>query len=65
MEKNKFDVTGAIISYEQGELDETGVLELFAELIKTGLVWSLQGCYGRTAQGLIEAGYITRDGKIA
>jgi len=53
-----------IISYESGELDNEGILELFAELIKTGQAWHLQGCYGRTAQGLIDKGLIDRHGVI-
>lgn len=46
-----------IIAFEQGELDLDETVELFQELIDTGLAWSLQGSYGRTASRLIEAGY--------
>ena len=46
-----------IIAFESGELDEEGVIELFQELIDSGLVWKLQGSYGRTAKALIDAGY--------
>jgi hypothetical protein len=53
-----------IISFESGELNNEGILELFAELIKTGQAWSLQGCYGRTAQGLIDKGLIDSQGTI-
>ena len=31
------------MDYEEGNLDNDGFLTLFAELIKSGLVWSLQG----------------------
>ena len=48
-----------IMAFESGELDEEGVLELFQELIDSGLAWQLQGSYGRIAQNLIEAGYCT------
>ena len=39
-------------------------LQAWAYLIKTGLCWSLQGWYGRTASGLIEQGVISKDGEI-
>ncbi len=51
-----------IIAYETGELDDEGTLDLFAELIRTGAAWSLQGSYGRTAAGLISAGWIDHSG---
>ena len=47
-----------ILAYENGELDEAGVIELFQSLVNTGLAWSLQGHYGRTAKALIEAGLV-------
>jgi hypothetical protein len=46
-----------IIAYEQGELDEEGIIDMFQELISSGLAWELQGSYGRTAKALIDAGY--------
>ena len=49
-----------IIAYEAGELDEPRTVELFQELIDTGLAWQLQGSYGRTAQALIKAGVCHR-----
>ena len=53
-----------IISYECGELDSKGILELFSELIKTGQAWSLQGHYGRTAKALIDKELINTQGVI-
>jgi len=53
-----------IVAYEQGELDESDTLGLFADLIKSGHAWILQGHYGRTAQRLIEAGQIDHKGVI-
>jgi hypothetical protein len=46
-----------IIAYEQGELDEEGIIDMFQELITSGMAWKLQGSYGRTAKALIDAGY--------
>lgn len=53
-----------IIAYESGELDSWEIIALFAELTKSGLVWSLQGSYGRTATSLIEKGYISSTGEV-
>lgn len=49
-----------IINYEDGVLDEAQIIEGFQELIDDGIVWQLQGHYGRTACALIEAGFCTR-----
>ena len=48
-----------IFAYEQGELTEEEVIELFQSLVDNGLVWHLQGHYGRTALQLISAGLVT------
>lgn len=50
---------GKLIAFEEGELDEEGVIELFQELVDNGMAWTLQGFYGRTAMALAEEGYIT------
>jgi hypothetical protein len=48
----------AMVAFEEGELDEDGVIALFQELVNSGLAFRLQGFYGRTAMALIEAGLI-------
>lgn len=58
------DQVSQIMAYEQGELDDDQVVGLFASLVKTGLAWSLQGSYGRTAHALIKAGYISQAGEV-
>jgi hypothetical protein len=45
-----------IIAFENGELNEDGVVSLLQDLIDSGMVWKLQGFYGRTARDLIDAG---------
>ncbi len=55
---------GLIIAYESGGLSDKKTIELFAELVKDGSAWSLQGHYGRVATALIKAGYIDKMGKI-
>ena len=51
-----YDLTGQVIAWEQGELDEEGAASLFQHLINNGMAWSLQGAYGRTAVALIRLG---------
>lgn len=53
------DIVDKIIAFEQGELAEEETLELFQELVDSGMAWQLQGTYGRMAQALIEQGLIT------
>ena len=51
-----FDAVSFIIAFEDGELGEDEVVAGFQELINSGLVWQLEGFYGRTATALIESG---------
>ena len=51
------DQLSAMIGWEEGALNQQETIQLFQGLIDSGLVWSLQGCYGRTAAALIQAGY--------
>ncbi len=53
----EYDEVGQIIAFEQGDLSDEDTIELFQHLIDNGMAWKLQGFYGRTAQGLIDAGY--------
>lgn len=53
-----------LFDYEAGQLSARDQLNLFAELIQTGLAWKLQGSYARMAAGWIDAGYITAEGHI-
>ena len=53
-----------ILAFEDGELDYDDELAFFGQLIATGLAWSLQGSYGRTAADLIEQGLISTEGEV-
>ena len=53
------NLTERITEYEQGKLDEQQTIQLFQELVDSGLVLKLQGHYGRFAAQLLEAGLIT------
>jgi hypothetical protein len=54
-----------IIAYEQGELNDREVVCLFADLVRSGMAWSLQGHYGRTANALIKEGWFDREGNLS
>lgn len=48
-----------LFAFESGDLSETDTVQLFQELVNTGLAWQLQGFYGRTAMAMIHDGLIT------
>lgn len=52
------DTVSKIMRYEGGEMSQAEMVDFFQEIVDTGLVWQLQGSYGRTAAALIEAGYV-------
>jgi len=52
-----FNQLDFIMRFEEGELEsEEEMVEGFQHLIDSGMVWQLQGFYGRTARDLIDAG---------
>lgn len=53
------EILSSIIAYEEGLLEEEEVVELFTNLLRTGLVWQLQGHYQRTVAALVQAGLIS------
>lgn len=59
-----FPVLDYILAFENGEATNEQVLDLFSYLIRTGQAWTLQGFYGRTANDLIEAGWLDTGGNI-
>jgi hypothetical protein len=51
-------LTDRLVEFETGNMEtDQDVIDLFQELIDSGLVWQLQGMYGRTAHDLINEGY--------
>lgn len=55
-----FDVVGFIMAFECEDMDEDDIVDGFQHLIDSGIVWSLQGSYGRMAQALIDNGWCSR-----
>jgi hypothetical protein len=62
MAEDRYDVSSAIIAFEEGELTNSETVELFQHLVNTGMAWKLQGFYGRTAKSMIDAGLIRMPG---
>ena len=52
------ELTNRITRYERGEMNHDEFLALVQELYCSGLVWNLQGHYGRTCYNLLEEGLI-------
>lgn len=57
-----YTFTDSIVRYEEGEMCDDEVIELFQHLVDTGMAWQLQGSYGRTAAHLLKEGYIYPEG---
>lgn len=51
-----FDTLAFIMAYEDGATDWDETIDGFQHLIDSGVVWTLQGSYGRMAARLIEDG---------
>ena len=47
-----------ISRYESGQMEEEEQVEFLQHLVDTGIVWSLQGHYGRTASWMINEGLV-------
>ncbi len=45
-------------AYENGTMSEDEIIIFFQELVDSGIVWKLQGSYGRMAESLIEQGMV-------
>ena len=58
MSKEPMDIVGKIMAFEQGELTNEEVYDLFQFLLDSGMIHSLQGSYQRMAEELLLAGVI-------
>ena len=56
---SNYMAVGIAEGFEEAESEEQ-VIEAWQHLVDTGLVWSLQGWFGRTATHLINEGIITK-----
>lgn len=55
----KFDAVSFIIAYESGELDQDQVIDGVQSLIDSGVIYHLQGGYGRLAANLQSQGLVS------
>tara|TARA_Y100001938_G_scaffold139865_1_gene207303 strand:- start:727 stop:924 length:198 start_codon:yes stop_codon:yes gene_type:complete len=55
MSKEPMDIVGKIMAFEQGELTNEEVYDLFQFLLDSGMIHSLQGSYQRMAEELLLA----------
>ncbi len=62
--KQTKDFLDQIMEYESGELSDKGIIEMYSEMVKTGVAWKLQGSYGRTADAFIFHEVLDTEGNI-
>ena len=55
-----YDACAAVEGFDGEEHDEQELIDAWQFLINSGIVWTLQGWYGRAAQNLINQGVCTR-----
>lgn len=58
------DLMQRVVQYESEANSLEWIVQLFADLIATGLAWQLQGRYGREAKAMIDEGIITVQGDV-
>lgn len=58
------DLYQRVIEYETEDHTLEWIVQLFADLIATGLAWRLQGRYGREAKRYIDNGIINLQGDV-
>lgn len=60
MSISTYDACAIIEGFDGEEHDEEEIIDAFQALIDSGVVWQLQGFYGRSAADLINAGLCHR-----
>jgi hypothetical protein len=55
---NTFQAVGIAEGFIEADSEEQ-IIEAWQYLVDSGIVWQLQGWFGRTATDLIERGFIT------
>ena len=63
-EKGMADLEAVEIIEGMSEASNDRMVDAYAHLIKSGMVWQLQGSYGRSAQTLIDIGWVSEDGEV-
>lgn len=59
-QEGKMNISDKLMAYEAVERFDDQIIDLFQELINSGMAYSLQGSYGRTAESLIREGFCSR-----
>jgi len=60
MLNSSLDIVDAVMDFEEGNMSEVELVNFFQKIIQSGVVWNLQGVYGRIAVDLIERGWCYR-----
>ena len=63
VEITSYMATGYAEGFEETS-NPVDIIKAWAYLIRTGMAWSLQGSFGRTASGIIDSGLISDKGDI-
>ena len=56
---SQYDLVDKFVRFENDEMEDDETIDFFQYLVDTGMVWRLQGNYGRMAQYLIEIGVVS------
>ena len=62
--ETEFNTLDFIMNFEDGEISNKEIVDGFSQLVKTKIIWSLQGLYQRTFYDLLNAGYLDKSGNI-